>query len=78
MKTLLKFFPLNDRAKDIFYLVAVILVYAALGWAAGFIGMLTGWVPLLGWLINLIVWVIRLYCGLGIILVILQYAKIIR
>ncbi len=78
MKTILKLFPINRQASDIYHLVAIVLVYAVVGWAAGFIGMLTGWVPLLGWLVNLVVWVIRVYCCVGIVLVILQYAKIIR
>ena len=78
MKKFLSLFPLNDMATDIFHLIAVIVVYAVLGWAAKFIGALTGWLPLLGWLFSILVWVVRVYCFLGIVTVLLKYFKIVK
>ena len=78
MKTLLKLFPINRQASDIYHLVAIIIVYAVAGWAAGFIGALTGWLPLLGWLFSILVWVVRVYCFLGIVTVLLKYFKIVK
>ncbi|MBO4218013.1 MAG: hypothetical protein IKX74_03735 [Erysipelotrichaceae bacterium] len=78
MKKISKFFPLNDMATDIYHLLAVIIVYLVLGWAAKFVGALTGWLPLLGWLFSLLVWVIRVYCFAGIVVLLLKYFKIVK
>ena len=77
MKKFLSLFPLNNMASDIYHLLAVIIVYLAVGWAAGFISALTGWLPLLGWLFELLMWLVRVYCCLGVITVLLKYFKVV-
>ena len=78
MKKLLSFFPLTKSATDIYHLLAVILVYCAVFFAAGLLKAVIGWLPLLCWLINLVMWLIRVYCFCGIVVVLLDYFKVIK
>ncbi len=72
MDMLKKFFPYSFGAKDVTGLVIKILVYLVAGAVVGFV---LGLIPLIGGLLGSLV---GLYSTVGIVLVILDYLKVIK
>lgn len=76
---LTKYFPGSAEAKKSLTHLAVLLVfYALIGWAAQFLADILSWIPLLGMVAGLIIWLIRIYIGLGAIVAILAFFKVVE
>jgi len=75
MDMLKKFFPYSFGAKDVTALVIKIIVYVVAiiigSVLLGLVGLITGWIPVLGT-------VILVYCVIGIVLLILDYLKVLK
>lgn len=86
MDMLKKFFPYSFGAKDTNSLVVKIVVYVVAAVLAGVVlwlaGALTGWIPVLGGIIGTLLgivgWVIEVYVVIGIVLLLLDYFKVIK
>ncbi len=76
---LTKYFPGSAEAKKSFTHLAVLIgFYALIGWAAQFLADILSWIPLLGMVAGLIIWLIRIYIGLGAIVAILAFFKVVE
>lgn len=86
MSTLKKFFPYSFGAASVSALVIKIIVYiclpAILGVVTGIVGMLLGEIPVIGaiitWALGVISSVIGLYSLIGIVLLVLDYLKVLK
>ena len=78
MATLKKLFPYSFGVADLKALIIKIIVYVVVGFVAGLVLGLLGAIPLLGIIFRIIGWVIDLYCVVGIVLVVLDYLKILK
>ena len=86
MYMLKKFFPYSFGAKDVTNLVVKIIVYLIGGFVAGAVlalaGAITGWIPVLGGVIGALLGVVGgasgLYVFIGIVLLLLDYFKVIK
>ena len=75
---LTKYFPgVSEAKKDVIHLLVVVVLYLIAIWAVQFIGALASIIPLLGWLFKLLCWVVRVYLGVGIIVAILAFVKVV-
>ena len=76
---LTKYFPgVSEAKKDIIHLLVVAVLYLVAIWAVQFLGALLGWIPLLGKVAGLICWVVRVYLGVGIVVAILAFLKVVK
>lgn len=86
MDTLKKFFPYSFGASEVKDLVIKIIVYIVAAFIAGAVlavaGAITGWIPVLGGLIGLVLsivgGVVELYVLIGIVLLVLDYLKVLK
>lgn len=79
MDILKKYFPLSFGAADIAGLVIKIIIYIVIGAVAGCLGLILGIVPIVG---GILAGILDTLCGLysfiGIVLVVLDYLKILK
>ena len=75
-----KFFPLSKAGqKNITNLLVVLAIYCLIiGIAIPVAQWLTGWIPVIGNIIHFCLWIIEIYCGIGIIIALLLWFKIIK
>lgn len=86
MDMLKKFFPYSFGAEGTNALVVKIIVYVVAAVVAGIVlilaGLLTGWIPVLGdiigALLSIVGWVVEVYVIVGIVLLVLDYLKILK
>lgn len=78
MDTLKKIFPYSFKAADLKSMIIKIIVYIVAGFVAGLVLGLLGAIPLLGIIFRIIGWVVDLYCLVGIVLVVLDYLKVLK
>jgi len=70
-------FPYSAQVKDISTLIITLIVYAVITIIAGILLALLGKLWLIGWAFDLVAWLIRIYCGIGAIVAILVFFKLI-
>lgn len=79
MDTLKKYFPLSFGATDIAGLIIKIVIYLVIGVVVGGVGMILGIVPFVG---GALAWILDslcgIYCFVGIVLVFLDYFKVLK
>jgi len=86
MDLLKKFFPYSYGAKEVKDLVIKIIVYVVAmvigGAMLGLVNLIVGWLPLIGgiigWVLGLAGSLIEIYCVAGIVLLVLDYFKILK
>lgn len=86
MDTLKKFFPYSFGAKEVKDLVVKIIVYVlaavVVGVVLGLVGLIAGLIPILGGIIgtllSIVGWVVEAYVVVGIVLLILDYLKVLK
>ena len=73
MGSIKEFFPIGKqvRPRDGQSLLIAIVIYIVVAAVVG----LANAIPLIGWLIGVLSWLIGLYCLVGIILAVVEYAK---
>ena len=73
MGSIKEFFPIGKqvRPRDGQSLLIAIVVYIVVGLANAVLGR----IPLIGWIIGVLSWLVGLYCLVGIILAVVEYAK---
>lgn len=77
MRKLLRFFPLSagvqpGNARQFIITLAIYLLACAV---LGVLNMILGWIPLVGWLLETIFSLLGIYCVVGLVLAIYQFAK---
>ncbi len=76
---LTKYFPGSAEAKkSALHLLVVLVFYAVAAWAAQFLADILSFIPLVGGIAGLIIWLIRIYIGVGAIVAILAFFKIVK
>ena len=77
MGSIKEFFPIGKqvRPRDGQSLLIAIVVYIVVAAVVGLANAVLGRIPLIGWLIGVLSWLIGLYCLVGIILAVVEYAK---
>ena len=77
MGSIKEFFPIGKqvRPRDGQSLLIAIVIYIVVASVVGLANAVLGRIPLLGWLIGVLSWLIGLYCLVGIILAVVEYAK---
>ena len=79
MDTLKKIFPYSFKAKkDVAALIINILVYLVAGFIAGLLIVILAKVPIVGIIIGICGGLVDLYVVVGIIISVLDYAKILK
>lgn len=86
MDLLKKCFPASFGTQDVAGLVIRIIIYVVAMVVGGFllalVGLITGWIPIagifIGWLLGLIGALVELYCVAGIVILILDYLKLLK
>ena len=86
MDLLKKFFPYSYGAKEVKDLVIKIIVYVVAmvigGAMLGLVNLVVGWLPLIGgiigWVLGLVGSLVGIYCLAGIVLLVLDYFKILK
>ena len=71
-------FPQAMQAKDLKGLLIAILIYVIVNFVGGFVLGLLSKIPLLGFVFGLVGWVLYAYCGVGVIVAILVFFKIVK
>ncbi|MGN1398450.1 MAG: hypothetical protein ACI4WG_00395 [Erysipelotrichaceae bacterium] len=72
------FIATAEAKKDIIHLLVVIAVYVVANWLVGILFGLISWLPIVGWLLKLIKIVIRVYLGLGVLVALLAFLKVVK
>lgn len=77
MGSIKDFFPIGKqvRPRDGQSLLIAIVVYIVVAAVVGLANAVLGRIPLIGWIIGVLSWLIGLYCLVGIILAVVDYAK---
>ncbi|MGI6607883.1 MAG: hypothetical protein ACOX1F_02710 [Erysipelotrichaceae bacterium] len=76
---LTKYFPGSAEAKKSFvHLLVLLVIYALVVWALQFVVGIISIIPIIGAFARLIVWLIGIYIGLGAIVAILAFLKIVK
>ncbi|MEA5027022.1 hypothetical protein SDC9_81736 [bioreactor metagenome] len=70
-------FPYSAQVKDISNLIIALVVYAIVAVLANVLLGLLGNLWFVGWLFSLLGWLINVYCGLGAVVAILIFFKVI-
>lgn len=86
MDILKKVFPYSFGAAEVKDLVVKIIVYIVAAFLAGVVlalaGLITGWIPVLGAVIGLLLSIVggavELYVLIGIVLLVLDYLKVLK
>lgn len=79
MDILKKYFPLSFGAADIAGLIVKIIIYIVIGAVVSCIGWIVGLVPIVGGAIAGILGTLSgLYCFIGIVLVVLDFLKVLK
>ena len=78
MDMLKKIFPYSFSAKDLANLIIRILVYIVVGAVVGFVIGICAKLPLIGLIIDLLGGLVELYVLAGIIVMVLDYLKILK
>lgn len=86
MNILKRIFPLSFGAAEVKELVFKIIIYALMALGAGLVlllaGKVVGWIPVLGSMVGgalkLVGWSVEIYLHGGILLLILDYTKVLR
>ncbi len=86
MDILKKIFPYSFGAAEVKDLVIKIIVYIVAAFLAGVVlavaGLITGWIPVLGAIVGLLLSIVggavELYVLIGIILLVLDYLKVLK
>lgn len=86
MDILKKVFPYSFGAAEVKDLVIKIIVYIVAAFLAGVVlalaGLITGWIPVLGAVIGLLLSIVggavELYVLIGIVLLVLDYLKVLK
>jgi len=78
MDTLKKFFPYSFGAADVTALVIKIIVYVVVAAVVSIVIKLLAWIPVLGWIIGILGGLVDLYILIGIVLVVLDYLKVLK
>lgn len=71
-------FPQAMQAKDLKGLLVAILIYVIVNFVGGFVLGLLDALPLIGFVFGLLGWVLGIYCGVGVIVAILVFFKIVK
>lgn len=78
---MLGLFPNSRQAKKGSGLLISILIYiiiaVVIGFLCGFVGGLIG-IGLISRILGIVAWVVRVYCGIGILISILVFCKVIK
>ncbi len=77
MGSIKEFFPIGKqvRPRDGQSLLIAIVIYIVVAAVVGLANAVLGRIPLIGWIIGVLSWLIGLYCLVGIILAVVEYAK---
>ena len=77
MGSIKEFFPIGKqvRPRDGQSLLIAIVIYIVVAAVVGLANAVLGRIPLIGWLIGVLSLLIGLYCLVGIILAVVEYAK---
>ncbi len=77
MGSIKEFFPIGKqvRPRDGQSLLIAIVVYIVVAAVVGLANAVLGRIPLIGWIIGVLSWLVGLYCLVGIILAVVEYAK---
>ncbi len=77
MGSIKEFFPIGKqvRPRDGQSLLIAIVIYIVVAAVVGLANAVLGRIPLIGWLIGVLSWLVGLYCLVGIILAVVEYAK---
>ena len=78
MDMLKKFFPFSFGATDVVNLVIRAIVYLVAGALGGVIIGIVAAVPVIGWLLGIVGGFIDLYVLVGIVLMVLDYLKVLK
>jgi len=82
MSTLKKFFPYSFGADSVASLVIKIIIYLCIPTILGIVTAIIGIVPIIGWIIAWVLGAISglvgLYCLAGIVILVLDYLKVLK
>ena len=78
MDMLKKFFPHAFKATNLTAFIITLIVYILIDVVCGFVIGLLSAIPLLGIIFRIIGWVVDVYCLVGIVLVVLDYLKVLK
>ncbi len=75
---MLGLFPISARAKKVSGLLISIIIYVIIAFVVGFVIGLLSIGGIFSTILGIVDWVIRVYCGIGILVSLLVFLKVIK